>query len=270
MTVFDFTGRVAVVTGGAQSIGLLVAQNLVKKGARIIVGDINIAGAAECERINKESNALVAVFQLCDVSDMGSLKSLIDLAITTFGRLDILVNNAGILDRPWEFDATGDAAHRCIMTNVCSVIGGTNHALHYWNEKEERQGVVVNMASLAAYMPLNFMATYAATKAAIAMYTKCMASVAPKVRVNAVAPGGVDTKFVTDSEFLGRDHWAVKASGLIPPQIIADQVMRAIEDDSLAGDIIVVKNNEEPVLCTLPKSTELEALFPAPEPAAST
>ncbi|KAJ2906881.1 hypothetical protein GGI21_003986 [Coemansia aciculifera] len=269
MTVFDIKDKVAVVTGGAQSIGLLVVQDLVKRGARVIVGDINTAGAAECKRINKESKAIVAVFNICDVSDMDSLKSLIDLAITTFGRLDILVNNAGIEGKPWVFDATGDAAHRCVMTNVCSVIGGTNHALHYWN-KEEREGVVVNNASLAAYLPLDFLATYAATKAAVVMYTKCMASMAPKVRVNAVASGFADTKLVTENKYLGRDHWAVKASGLIPPQIVADQIMRAIEDNSLAGDVIIVKNNEEPVLCTLPKSTELEAPFRKPEPAAST
>ncbi|KAJ2457090.1 hypothetical protein GGF42_002888 [Coemansia sp. RSA 2424] len=262
MAVFDYTGKVAVVTGGAQSIGLLVAQNLVKRGARVVIGDIQPAGAAECDRINKEANARVAAFQLCDVSDMDSLKSLIDMAITTFGQLDILINNAGILDKPWELDSAGTAAHRCIMTNVCATIGGTNHALHYWNEREDRQGVVVSMASVAGYTPLNFMATYAATKAAIIMYTKCMASVAPKVRVNAVAPGGVDTKFI-DAEHLGRDHWTVKAGGLIPPQRIADQVMRAIEDESLAGDIIIVKNNKEPVLCTQPKSTEMEALFHA-------
>ncbi|KAJ2741952.1 hypothetical protein GGI20_004819 [Coemansia sp. BCRC 34301] len=262
MTIIDYAGKVAVVTGGAQSIGLLVAQSLAKRGTRIVVGDINLAGAAECDRINKEANACVAVFQLCDVSDIDSLKSLIDTAITTFGQLDILINNAGILDKPWELDPTGAAARQCVITNVCATIGGTNHALHYWNGEATRRGIVVNMASVAGYVPLNFMATYAATKAAIVMYTKCMASVAPKVRVNAVAPGGVDTKFI-DAEHLGRDHWAVKASGLIPPQRIADQVMLTIEDESLAGDVIIVKNNEEPVLCTLPKSTDMEALFQA-------
>ncbi|KAJ2490615.1 hypothetical protein IWW37_002989 [Coemansia sp. RSA 2050] len=259
---FDYHGRVAVVTGGAQSIGLLIAQNLVKRGVRVVVGDIQLSGAAEVDRMNKEAKALVAAFKHCDVSDASSLKSLIDQAIATFGKLDILVNNAGILDKPWELDLTGSAAHCCITTNVCGTIEGTNYALHLWNQDKDAKGIVVNLASTAAYVPLTFMATYAATKAAIAMYTKCMASVAPKVRVNAVAPGGVDTKFI-DAEHLGRDHWAVKASGLIEPQKVVDQVLRAIEDESLAGDIIIVKNNEEPELCKLPKSTDMEAMFQA-------
>ncbi|KAJ2811793.1 hypothetical protein H4S07_001830 [Coemansia furcata] len=261
MTIpFDYTGKVAVVTGGAQSIGLLIAQNLVKRGARVVVGDIQLSGAAEVDLMNKEAGVPVAIFQHCDISDTDALWSLIDLAIATFGKLDILVNNAGIFDKPWELDPTGTTAQRCIKTNVCGTIAATNYALHLWNKEEDARGIVVNLASIAAYMPLNFMATYAATKAAIAMYTKCMASVAPKVRVNAVAPGGVDTKFI-DVEHLGRDHWAVKTSGLMHPQIVVDQVLRAIEDESLAGDIIVIKNNEEPELCKLPKSTDIEALL---------
>ncbi|KAJ2385147.1 hypothetical protein H4S02_004479 [Coemansia sp. RSA 2611] len=263
MTIpFEYEGRVAVVTGSAQSIGLLIAQNLVKRGVRVVVGDIQLSGAAEVDRMNKEAGAPVAVFKHCDVSDASALKSLIDQAVATFGKLDILVNNAGILDKPWELDSTGSAAHRCITTNVCGTIEGTNYALHLWNQDKAARGIVVNLASIAAYVPLNFMATYAATKAAIAMYTKCMASVAPKVRVNAVAPGGVDTKFI-DAEHLGRDHWTVKASGLIEPQRVVDQILRAIEDESLAGDIIIVKNNEEPELCKLPKSTDMEPLFQA-------
>ncbi|KAJ2751809.1 hypothetical protein GGI19_004246 [Coemansia pectinata] len=263
MTIpFDYTGKVAVVTGGAQSIGLLVAQNLVKRGARVVIGDIQLSGAAKVDRMNKEADSRVAIFQHCNVSDANALWSLIDLAITAFGQLDILVNNAGILDKPWELDPTGSTARRCITTNICGTVEATNYALHHWNQQKDAKGVVVNLASMAAYVPLNFMATYAATKAAIVMYTKCMASVAPKVRVNAIAPGGVDTKFI-DAEHLGRDHWTVKASGLIQPQRVVDQVMRAIEDESLAGDIIIVKNNEEPELCKLPKSTDMEALFQA-------
>ncbi|KAJ2042239.1 hypothetical protein H4S04_007404 [Coemansia sp. S16] len=263
MTIpFDYTGKVAVVTGGTQSIGLLIAQNLVKRGAQVVIGDIQLSGAAEVDRMNKESNSRVAIFQHCDVSDTNALVSLIDLAVNEFGKLDILINNAGILDKPWQLDLTGSAAYRCITTNICGTIEATNYALHYWNQQKDFSGVVVNLASMAAYVPLNFMATYAATKAAIVMYTKCMASMAPKVRVNAIAPGGVDTKFI-DADHLGRDHWTVKASGLIQPQRVVDQVMRAIEDENLAGDIIIVKNNEDPELCKLPKSTDMEALFQA-------
>ncbi|KAJ2007966.1 hypothetical protein H4R26_000474 [Coemansia thaxteri] len=269
-TQFDYSGKVAVVTGGAQSMGLLTAQNLARRGAKIVVGDIDHSGAAEVELINQAAQDRVAVFQHCDVSDSSSLKSLIDFAISEFGRLDILVNNAGVLDKPWNLDPTGSWAHRCIATNVCGAIEGTNYALQYWNQQEDRKGTVVNLASLAAYTPLNFMATYAATKAAIVMYTKCMASLAPKVRVNAVAPTGVDTKFI-DAEHLGRDHWAIKSAGLLPPQLVVDQVLRTIEDESLAGDVVVIKGDDMIELCALPKSTDMEDLLQASleNPAAS-
>ncbi|KAJ2384141.1 hypothetical protein H4S02_004954 [Coemansia sp. RSA 2611] len=255
---YDFTGKVAVVTGGARSIGLVTAQTLARRGVKVVMGDILESGAQAADQINQEAHAPMALFQHCDVTDTSSLKALIDLAVTHFGRLDILVNNAGVLDRPWEQDTEGDYARRCIDINVRSLIDGTIHALHYWNQDEDRKGVVINLASTAAYTPLTYMATYGASKAAVAAYTKSLASLAPKVRVNAVAPSWVDTNLV-DTEHIGRDHYTVQYTGLMQPRAVVEQIMRLIEDETMAGDIVIIRNDAEPVLCPAPKSTQVEA-----------
>ncbi|ORX69076.1 NAD(P)-binding protein, partial [Linderina pennispora] len=192
----DIKGHVAVVTGGAQSMGLLTSKELVKLGAKVVIGDVLPVGAEEVAKINAEAGSTVAVFQTCDVCDPDALQALIDRAVSEFGRFDILVNNAGVLDKPWEQDPTGEYARRCIDINVRALIDGTNRALHHWSQEEGRTGTVVNLASSAGYAPISFMAAYTASKAAVIMYTKSLASLAPKVRVNAVAPVWVDTKFI--------------------------------------------------------------------------
>ncbi|KAJ2757125.1 hypothetical protein GGI19_000277 [Coemansia pectinata] len=259
---FDFKGKVAVVTGGARSMGLLTAQMLVRKGAKVVIGDILQSGAEAADQLNQEAQDKVAIFQYCDVADTNSLKALIDLAVSQFGCLDILINNAGVLDRPWEQDPEGDYARRCIDINIRGLIDGTIHALHYWSQEEDRKGVVVNLASTAGYAPLSFLAAYAASKAAVVSYTKALAGLAPKVRVNAVAPSWVDTNLV-DTEHIGRNHYTVRFSGLIQPHTVVEQIMRLIEDETLAGDIVIIRNDAEPVLCPAPKATHIEMAIEA-------
>ncbi|KAJ2058154.1 hypothetical protein GGI08_003486, partial [Coemansia sp. S2] len=89
-TQYDFKGKVAVVTGGARSIGLLTAQTLARRGAKVVIGDVLQMGAEAADQLNKELQDKVAIFQYCDVSNTDSLKALIDLAVSQFGRLDIL------------------------------------------------------------------------------------------------------------------------------------------------------------------------------------
>ncbi|KAJ2001013.1 hypothetical protein GGI04_003913, partial [Coemansia thaxteri] len=216
--------------------------------------------ADAADQLNKEANDHVAVFQKCDVTDSAALHSLIDFAVSHFGRFDILVNNAGVIDKPWEQDPLGDYARRCIDINSRSVIDGTIHALHYWNQEESRKGIVVNLASAAGYMPLACLAAYAASKAAVVMYTKALAGLAPKVRVNAVAPSWIDTTFI-DAPHIGKSHYSIVCFGLIDPQVVVRQIMRLIEDESLAGDVVIIRNGKEPALCTTAKSTDVDKLI---------
>ncbi|KAJ2707248.1 hypothetical protein FB645_000925 [Coemansia sp. IMI 203386] len=260
VALYEIRGKVAVVTGGAMGMGLVAVQNLVKLGAKVVLGDISEQGAKEAEKINKETGERAVVFIMCDVTDSPKLHALIDSAVNEFGRLDILINNAGVIDKPCLSDKTGEYARRCVDINVRALIDGTLHALHYWNEDEDRRGVVINTASLAAYVPMDFMATYCATKAAVAHFTKGLATLAPKVRVNAVAPAAVNTRFI-QAEQLGLDHYTVKSSGILQPQDVIDQMIRLIEDETMAGDVILIRSVEEPEVCSRPNAVEAKRML---------
>ncbi|KAJ2718874.1 hypothetical protein GGI07_005539 [Coemansia sp. Benny D115] len=259
---YSFSGKVAVVTGGAQSMGLMAAQALVSLGTRVVIGDIAESGIKEVEEINAQAGDCVAVFQVCNVSDRAQLHSLIDLAIARFGRLDIVINNAGITCPPWQLDPTGDSAMRCINVNFSAVVDATNYAMHVWQRDEAHKGVIINLASMSNYLPTEFYAVYAATKGAVITLTKCYATLAPKVRVNAVAPGWVDTKLI-DTEYIGRDHPFVKYAGMLKPQVVIGEIIRLIRDQSLAGEIVLIPNNRDPELCKLPNSAQVMELAKA-------
>ncbi|KAJ2851609.1 hypothetical protein IWW36_000932 [Coemansia brasiliensis] len=256
---YPIKDKVAVITGGTQSLGFCIAQRLARLGAKIVIGGRNPAGAEKATEINNEVGPNTAIFQQCDVTDSSALHILIDLATEHFGQLDILVNNAGIFSKPWYQDPTGSDSCTCVDTNLRALIDGTNHALHIWSQGISR-GVVINIASISGYIPLNSTATYAATKAAAIAFTKGLSELAPKIRVNAIAPSWIDTKFL-DVEHIGRNHFTMKGSALLDPQKVVDQVIRLIEDESFAGDVIIIKDKEEPKLCTLPKAHEtMEAM----------
>ena len=97
MSFIDITGRVAVVTGGAQGIGLAIAKRLVTAGAIVAIADINLSGAQEFISGLVENNA-AAAFD-CDVSDSNSVQRMIEVVLKTYAHIDILVNNAGIVGR---------------------------------------------------------------------------------------------------------------------------------------------------------------------------
>ncbi|KAJ2783260.1 hypothetical protein GGI15_002649 [Coemansia interrupta] len=255
--IYEIKDKVAVVTGAAKGMGFAAAQTLVNLGAKVVIGDISDHGQHQADLLNAQVGCRAVVFKHCDVTEPAMLHALIDSAVSEFGRLDILINNVGILDKPWQYDPSGEYARSCIDVNLRSLIDATNHALHYWNADKDRKGVVINFASLAAHWPMEFMAAYAASKAGIAHYTKCLATLAPKVRVNAVAPGGVNTDFIM-TEHLGVDHFSVKM-GLIEPQTVVDQVIRLIQDESKAGEVVIIQYNKEPIICDRPNSQIMEA-----------
>ncbi|KAJ2674697.1 hypothetical protein IWW42_001543 [Coemansia sp. RSA 1085] len=258
--LYSIKDKVAVVTGGAQSLGLCIARQLAQLGAKVVIGDILPSGADTVAKINKEFGPDTAIFQECDVTSSSALHALIDLAVSHFGQLDILVNNAGILDKPWDLDPSGKTALACININFSALVDGTNYALHLWNQDESSRGVVINIGSIAAYCPMEYYATYGATKAAVAAYTKSLSGLAPKVRVNAVAPSWIETKLI-EAEHIGRNHFTVKKCGLLQPQQVVDQVVRLIEDESLAGDIIIIRNGDEPKRCQLPNANDMMAIM---------
>jgi len=199
MASFDLTDRVAIVTGGSDGIGKGVALGLAEAGAHIVIAarrqDRIDAAVAQIEGLGRR-----AIGVSTDVSDPAQITNLIDATMKEFGRIDILVNNAG---SSWgtnfkrgtllELDAADfDGA---FGTNVKSQFLCSRAAVPIM--QQATGGAIINMSSVAGQLnltPSPTMGLYSATKAAILSFTRSMAAEwAPKVRVNALMPGLIQT-----------------------------------------------------------------------------
>lgn len=193
---FYFDGRPALVTGGASGIGLAVAERLLASGARVAVWDLR----------QDRLDALAArhgdhvMTQRVDVADPHAVTTAMDALTGHWGGLAHLVNNAGIIGRIMTLDDF-DAAEfqRVLSVNLASVAQVTAAFVGADGDFGERS--VVNLASIAARtggMVGNM--AYATTKAGVATMTLSMAKeLAPRIRVNALAPGIIDTEIQMDS-----------------------------------------------------------------------
>ncbi|MGW5237295.1 SDR family NAD(P)-dependent oxidoreductase [Monashia sp. NPDC004114] len=183
----DFDGLVAVVTGGASGIGAAVVAELVDRGARVGILDLDPTGVTETDT--------VAVAR-CDVGDDDSVRAAVEAVVGRFGRLDVVVNNAGIGAQGAVGDNPDDEWHRVWDVNVVGIVRVTRAALPYL--LVSNSAAVVNTGSIAATQGLPQRALYSASKGAVHALTRAMATdhLQEGIRVNAVAPGTADTPWV--------------------------------------------------------------------------
>lgn len=189
----DFTGKVAIVTGGSSGIGKSVAEALAARGAQVaVVASGSVEKAAGVAKGIADAGGVAAGFA-ADVRDADALARLIADVEARFGGVDLLVNAAGVFD-PSPVGATDAAvATRMIDINVTgpwNAISATVPAM-----RRRGGGRIVNIASVAALVGVKGFALYSASKAAVAMMTRSLAAeLAPDgIAVNAVAPGNTAT-----------------------------------------------------------------------------
>ncbi len=198
MTDGDFAGRVAIVTGGSRGIGLACAVELARGGARVIVTARTTAAAEEAAAAIGQGAVGVAAH----AADAAAAQACVALAIERFGRLDVLVNNAGT--NPAYGDVVRQDRSRFLKTfevNAWAPALWSGLAYDAW--MGEHGGAIVSTASLGGLMASPEIGVYNASKAALIHLTRQLAiELAPRVRVNAVAPGVVRTKL---SEALWED-----------------------------------------------------------------
>jgi 3-oxoacyl-[acyl-carrier protein] reductase len=239
------TGKVAIVTGASKGIGAAVAKALAEAGAAVAV---NYSGGKEgAERTVSEikTSGGRAVAIQADVSKATDVKRLFEETKKAFGSVDVLVNNAGVFQfEPLEAISEKEF-HREFDINVLGTILATQEALKYF---PRNGGSVINLSSIASENPVPNSALYSATKGAIDTITMALAKeLGPRnIRVNAVAPGLVDTEGNRKIGFVGSsDGDALAAATPLGarfgrPEEIAPVVVFLASDDSawLTGERI--------------------------------
>jgi NAD(P)-dependent dehydrogenase (short-subunit alcohol dehydrogenase family) len=194
-TARDFTGKIVLVTGSSSGIGEEIAIQFAKYGAKVIVtgrGEDKIAAVVEkCNQVSPKK--LKALGVKCDVGNDSDVRALVDKVISTYGGLDILVNNAGIFAMTLISDPN-------VMTSFDSIIRTNLRSPFYLTHLLvphliKSKGNIINISSVNGLHPYDVSMVYCASKAALDMFTKCLAiDLGPKgVRVNSVNPAAVKT-----------------------------------------------------------------------------
>ncbi|WP_312885853.1 SDR family oxidoreductase [Streptomyces physcomitrii] len=206
MTVQD-SGRAALVTGASRGIGYGIAEALVARGDRVCITGRNEDALKEAvERLGADRVIGVAG----KAHDPEHQAAAVARTVEAFGRVDHLVNNAGtnpVFGPMAELDLA--VARKVYETNVLSALGFAQHTWRAW--QQENGGAIVNIASVAGVSASPFIGAYGMSKAAMINLTQQLAhEFAPKVRVNAIAPAVVKTRFA-EALYEGREEEAAAA-----------------------------------------------------------
>jgi 2-dehydro-3-deoxy-D-gluconate 5-dehydrogenase len=192
MSLFDLSGRVAVVTGGNGGIGLGMAEGLASAGAIVVLAGRNTdKGEAAVQRIAQAGGQ--AEFVAVDVTSEASCRALIDTAAARHGRLDILVNNAGTTIRKSPDTLSAAEWHTVLDTNLTSAFICSHAA--YPHMKQAGRGKIINIGSMMSIFGASYAPAYSASKGGIVQLARACATAWAKdnIQVNAVLPGWIDT-----------------------------------------------------------------------------
>ncbi|MER6633119.1 SDR family oxidoreductase [Streptomyces sp. NPDC000987] len=237
----ELSGKVALVTGASRGIGYGIAEALVARGDRVCITGRN-------EEALKEAVDKLGADRVIGVAgkahDLDHQAEAVARTMEAFGRVDYLVNNAGT--NP-VFGPIADldlgVARKVFETNVISALGFAQKTWHAW--QKDNGGAIVNIASVAGLAPSPFIGAYGVSKAAMINLTQQLAhEFAPKVRVNAIAPAVVKTKFA-EALYEGREAEAAAAYPLgrlgVPSDIGgAAAFLTSEQSDWVTGQTLVV------------------------------
>lgn len=184
--------KTCIVTGATSGMGKAIAQAFYKEGAKLVLSGRNEErGVALAKELDN------SVFVAGDVSKPSYNEQLVKTAIENFGKLDIVSINAGVLGLGNVVDLSTEDWHQTLNTNLSSIFYISKYAIPYL---EKTNGTILINASIAAYKSFPNHPAYCASKAGSVSLMKQMAvEYAPKIRINAICPGPVDTPLIWDS-----------------------------------------------------------------------
>lgn len=189
----ELEGKVALITGSAQGIGKAIAILFAKRGADIVISDMNSENA---QKVSKEIGNIgrKCLVSITDVADFKAVEEMIKKTIDKFGKVDILVNNAGIVKDGLLLRMKEESWDQVLNVNLKGTFNCTKAAIRYM--AKQKSGKVVNIASIAGEMGNIGQANYSASKAGVIGFTKTVARefASRSINVNAVAPGFIDTE----------------------------------------------------------------------------
>ena len=246
----DVRGKVAVVTGSSAGVGRATALRLAELGAHVVVNYARSAKDAEevVAAIRVGGGEAIAV--QADVGDDGQCRALVAAAVEAFDALHILVNNAGathFIPHDRLDDVTEEAWEDTFRVNVKGTFYCTRAAVPHM--RTAGSGAVVNVASVAGIRGVGSSIPYAASKAAIITMTKSLARVlGPEIRVNCVAPGFIEGRWMRRGlgedryeEMMGAVSKAAPLRGVATPEQCADTIVSLVAaNDFVTGQTIVV------------------------------
>ncbi len=229
--------KVALVTGSSSGIGAAVARRLAQDGCTVVVNSRSSVEAGQAVAAEIGGSYVQA-----DVADELAARGLVDSVLTAHGRLDVLVNNAGTTQVIPHTDlaaATPEVWRHLYEVNVIApfvLVTAAEKALR------EARGCVVNISSLAGVKPTGSSIPYAASKAALNHQTRLLAkALGPDIRVNAVAPGLVDTPWTQDwHEIRALVTAMAPMRRSATPDDVAEMVLALVRSSYVTGEVVVL------------------------------
>ncbi|KAF0363806.1 glucose 1-dehydrogenase [Pediococcus acidilactici] len=224
-------GKVAIITGGVKGFGLACAKLFVREGAKVVITDVDVAGASEAlQEIGEDK----AVFVKQDVAVEDYWEPVFRTAIDKFEKVGILVNNAGILAFDNAENIELDEWHKILSVNLDGIMLGVKYGIRHMKEKG---GSIINMASIAGLIGIYNLYAYNASKGGVRLLTKSAALYCAEkhypIRINSVHPGYAHTPMVDAYPEMRADLEKLHPVGRLgTAEEIANMVLYLASDES--------------------------------------
>ncbi len=222
-----FDGKVAVITGAAGGLGRLFCESLCRRGAEVWAWDLNPEGLAQLEAEAKVQGWSLHTAEV-DVTKPAQIKKALDAILAERRRIELFFNNAGVGIRGGFRKMEAGAIKKIVDVNLNGVLNGTQAALSHMEAMGG--GAIVNIASVAGFLPAPYLSLYSATKHAVVGFTRAVREElrleCSNTRLVLVAPGFVDTPMIGAEQGLNFPDWLRWA--VAKPQGVVDEVLEAL------------------------------------------